>query len=182
MIDRTCAVPGCETRWYAREWCKRHYVRWMKRGNTDPRSIDREPAEVRFQMAVGTPMESGCIPWTGRLDRDGYGIFTVSRKNWRAHRFAYEAKFGKIPEGLVIDHFFCDMRSCVNPDHLKPVTRGANTLRSTIGITAVNAMKTHCPKKHEYTEENTRISRGKRNCRTCEKLRTSGTPRAATSC
>jgi hypothetical protein len=29
---------------------------------------------------------------------------------------------------------------------------------------------THCPRGHEYTPDNTRVSRGKRNCRACEKI------------
>jgi hypothetical protein len=33
-----------------------------------------------------------------------------------------------------------------------------------------NRDKTHCPKNHEYTEENTYVSkRGQRNCRTCHR-------------
>lgn len=29
---------------------------------------------------------------------------------------------------------------------------------------------THCPRGHEYTEENTRVSNGSRHCKTCHKI------------
>ncbi|MBM4518330.1 hypothetical protein GS491_22690 [Rhodococcus hoagii] len=33
------------------------------------------------------------------------------------------------------------------------------------------ANKTHCPKGHEYTDDNTYLNRGRRNCRSCAKTR-----------
>src|SRR5262245_43846462 len=74
---------------------------------------------------------SGCWLWLGSLDRGGYG--RVSSKGWRgcrnrlAHRLAYEAFISPIPDELTLDHR-CRVRSCVNPAHLRPVTRGENTL------------------------------------------------------
>lgn len=32
-----------------------------------------------------------------------------------------------------------------------------------------NSQKTHCPQGHSYNEENTRVSRGSRFCRTCDR-------------
>ena len=42
-----------------------------------------------------------------------------------------------------------------NPDNL-PVVRH------------LNAIKTHCPKGHEYSESNTQWGKGKRNCKICK--------------
>lgn len=42
-----------------------------------------------------------------------------------AHRYAYELLVGAIPDGMQIDHI-CHNRACVNPGHLRPVTRKQN--------------------------------------------------------
>ena len=109
-----------------------------------------------------------CWIWQG-YKRDGYGQIVVNNKQEQAHRIVYQLLCGKIPKGLVLDHL-CRDRLCVNPDHLEPVTNKENIMRG-IGLTAKNAKKTNCPKGHAYTKENTRISKGKRYCNDCGKLR-----------
>jgi hypothetical protein len=58
-----------------------------------------------------------CWNWTYTKDPDGYGVFTFASKNYRAHRYSFEAAFGWILKGFVVDHH-CDNPSCVRPDHL----------------------------------------------------------------
>lgn len=66
-----------------------------------------------------------CWIWRGHINRrTGYG----SRGKRLAHRLLYEAAKGPIPAGMDVDHL-CRVRSCVNPDHLEPVTRGENIRR-----------------------------------------------------
>jgi len=90
-----------------------------------------------------------------------------------AHRRVYTLLKGAIPDGLTLDHL-CRFTSCVNPDHLEPVTAGENVLR---GNTAggINARKTHCVHGHEFTAANTvlYLTRGRptRTCRTCQRRR-----------
>jgi hypothetical protein len=50
----------------------------------------------------------------------------------RAHRVSYEALIGPIPVGLQLDHL-CRIRSCVNPDHLEPVSASVNAKRGLTG-------------------------------------------------
>ena len=109
----------------------------------------------------GTP----CILWP-LVSEQGYGRTRVGGRKVMAHRFIYEIARGKVPPGLVLDHL-CRNRSCVNPDHLEPVTHRENILRG-VGQCAINAVKTHCKNGHELTPENTyRQARG-RGCRKCK--------------
>jgi HNH endonuclease len=56
---------------------------------------------------------SGCHIWLGPLTRTGYG----SAATTSAHRYAWKHFRGEIPQGMCVLHR-CDVRCCVNPDHL----------------------------------------------------------------
>ena len=81
----------------------------------------------RFLAKVQEIPEMGCWVWTAFRDKNGYGKFNVNKRSRMAHRISYEAKFGPIPDGLVIDHL-CRETSCVNPDHLRAVTTRENLM------------------------------------------------------
>lgn len=60
---------------------------------------------------------SGCWLWHGALNAHGYGRATIGGATGLAHRAAYAAAHGD-PGSLVVRHT-CDVRACVNPDHLR---------------------------------------------------------------
>lgn len=53
------------------------------------------------------------------------------------------------------------------PSSASPVRSGGRFGHRPYGPAAVNAAKTHCPRGHEYTAENTLAVKGGRWCRTC---------------
>lgn len=126
-----------------------------------------DKAEVRFWKFVGPTDANGCWPWIGILNFGGYGQFWYDNKQGMAHKYSYRLHHGHIDESLTIDHL-CRNRRCVNPTHLEQVSMRENRLRGE-SPTAINYRKTHCPKGHEYTPENTCVVAGKRHCRTCQR-------------
>lgn len=111
--------------------------------------------------------ETGCILWTGPVNRGGYGKLSINGRARTAHQAMYEMFIGPIPGGMQLDHL-CRVRRCANPAHLEAVTSQVNTLRGDT-IPAAHAHKTHCAKGHAYTSENTYIypHDGSRACRIC---------------
>ena len=132
-----------------------------------------EDVSVAFWKKVRvTPLVAGCWEWIGARTVDGYGRLEARGRQWQAHRLAYEMAVAPIPPGLVIDHL-CRNPPCVRPDHLEPVTGAENTRRSRAAL--VGRSKTHCPKGHEYTPENTVLTasglggpKTHRSCRACK--------------
>jgi len=124
--------------------------------------------KVRSNSVGYRILPNGCWQWTGRLTPDGYGHSFIDGKLRMAHRVVYERAIGPIPPGLQLDHL-CRNRGCVNPYHMQPVTQRENALRGN-GFSGVNARKTHCPRGHKFSEENTyRSPKGGRFCRACRR-------------
>lgn len=97
--------------------------------------------EERFWEKV--QKTEGCWLWTGAINTNGYPALTEPGhrgRQVRAHRYAYELLVGPIPEGMQIDHL-CEVKRCVNPQHLEPVTAEVNSMR-------YRGKKTHCKHGH----------------------------------
>lgn len=69
---------------------------------------------------------SGCWLWV-RPNIDGYGTFKWDGHNVAAHRLIVFVEERMIDD-LVVDHR-CEIKCCVNPDHLDVVTNGENVRR-----------------------------------------------------
>lgn len=72
--------------------------------------------------------ETPCHVWKRSIDGNGYGrVGSRPGQSTFAHVVAWESINGPVPNGLQLDHL-CRVRSCVNPEHLEPVT-GIENLR-----------------------------------------------------
>lgn len=79
--------------------------------------------EARFREAFWSRVSrgDGCWLWTGTKQSTGYGAMVQwsggKRLRRHVHRLSWEICRGPIPDGLYVLHK-CDVKLCVNPDHL----------------------------------------------------------------
>lgn len=120
---------------------------------------------IRFLSKVSF-RASGCWLWTGAKTERGYGYFRFGGRTWRAHRWAYFAFKGPVPEEIYVLHQ-CDVPSCVSPFHLFLGTAKDNA-RDCIAK-GRKPSPSACPHGHKYTQENTvvRKNRAGKECRAC---------------
>ena len=88
--------------------CSNCYIKILK-------SRPREPWKPRFLKYIKkTPT---CWLWIASKDNGGYGTLGRDGKLEKAHRLSWEFYNGLIPKGMNVLHK-CDVRDCVNPEHL----------------------------------------------------------------
>lgn len=131
---------------------------------------DTRLPERFWDKVVPEPM-SGCWLWTGATLQNGYGQIAWGSKVVGVHRLMCTVTYGFPSTGKEARHT-CDIRCCVNPDHVVWGTSQENKQDMLRRGGNPHATKTHCPSGHPYDEANTyRAARGDRQCRTCRRRR-----------
>lgn len=81
----------------------------------------RPSLEQRFWQRVSPEPNSGCWLWDGAINSHGYGKLGARQelgiRTLAAHRLALRLHGRDIPSGMEVCHT-CDVRCCVDPDHL----------------------------------------------------------------
>lgn len=124
---------------------------------------DRKRFEAKFLKAGNDE----CWLWAAGTNDSGYGVFTIGKRQYRAHRVAVRNAGYGVPTKAVIDHI-CRNRLCVNPRHLRTVDRFTNVHENSDALAHKNSLKTHCPQGHPYSGDNLVIRKsGRRRCKQC---------------
>ena len=115
------------------------------------------------------PTLDGCWIWTGATAGTGYGRISNHGVYVDTHRFVILAIVGELGSHQFVCHS-CDIRSCVNPDHLWIGTHTDNVRDCVNKGRHKNSKKTHCPRGHLLSGGNVYLCSSNptwRRCREC---------------
>jgi hypothetical protein len=101
--------------------------------------ISQDSVSLFWDIVLPERSDKGCWLFPNTY-RGGYGGFSYYGEQERAHRFAYRSFKGDIPKEMRVLRK-CDVRNCVNPDHLFLGDRNANNKdRATKGRSATGEL------------------------------------------
>jgi hypothetical protein len=110
-----CVTENCTDKHYSRGFCRKHYDQSVYRKKPRPTVAERFWKAVDKNGPTMPHMETPCWLFTSKSENNGYGIFGIGKRNHVAHRVSWFLMHGEWPTFLLHE---CDVRRCVNPQHL----------------------------------------------------------------
>lgn len=127
-----------------------------------------ETSIERFEKKIERVPFSTCWLWIASTMRDGYGTFFFHKKVMLAHRVAWILYKGELPDDIDVLHK-CDVKYCVNPDHLYLGSDPDNATDAVIRKRNFNSAKMECIQGHPLYGANLYVfPNEKRMCRICQ--------------
>lgn len=162
-MTEQCKVDDCWRPPHIRGFCGPHYNKVKRYGDPLAGKAVRSGATDLERWSHYIDVQGDCWIWTGSKNSQGYSGFYYHGGRQSGHVVGWLLLVGPVPAGLELDHL-CRVPSCVNPDHLEPVTSRENTRRGA-------AYKgTRCVAGHfdwYYRPDRP----GARQCRECRRIR-----------
>jgi len=176
-----CDADACGKPSLALGLCSAHYCKLKRTGIRGGLLRQSATKLERYLSYVDQRGPGDCWPWTGGIDRGGYGVFD---KEGGAHRYGFQQLVRPLEPGETVDHTChnrsdcrrgraCKHRRCQNPAHWEAAVNRENNRRGR-SITAENTRKTRCKWGHELTPDNIYGYKGRRQCKTCARLAARG--------
>src|SRR3546814_360703 len=125
----TCTITGCDRPVLVKTkgWCSRHYQRWQRHGSPTAGQRARPGGTAQERFLAQVEWAGDHLLWTGPVNGK-YGRFDAEDGKIYAHRFSWEQKYGKIPNGGILDHEQGCPKTCVLPEHLNLTDRAGHAL------------------------------------------------------
>lgn len=129
-IISICAIAGCGKPTKQRGWCGMHYMRWYKHGNPNVVLLEKGKNLRWLNEVAMAHATNECLPWPFERTWKGYGRVKVGGKRLAAHRVICEKVHGPSPSSLHEAAHSCGKGhlGCVNPNHVRWLTRQENML------------------------------------------------------
>lgn len=127
-----CAVDGCDKLRERRQWCIAHYKRWKRHGDplaggTPQRTGFTLDEILDHELARARRDDNGCLIAQCCIGAQGYAVISRGRKRYTVPRLILQRKLRRKLSQKEVTRHTCDVRACIEPEHLIPGTQADNT-------------------------------------------------------